>query len=171
MIFGGASSIFTEVGRVTASGAAAVDFTGLRADRDYLLIYGNVRPGTGGDSFHMRFSTDGGSTFDTSADHGSWFYDGALAVSNSATSVKIGGAIPVNAAASMAGFAFVLRSGAQDRRAVTFQNYQADASANYRGSFGSGLSANPGGSDIDALRVLASTGTITGEFRLHEGKA
>jgi hypothetical protein len=156
---------------VTAAGVAAVDFTGLDPEKAHLLQYWDFKPDTGGETLHLRFSTDGGSSFLSSADYGNWFYDGALSTSNSATSVQLAAGVIANAAARIAGSCWIYPEAGQGRAAVTFANYQADTSGNYEGSFGSGISANPSGSDIDAIRLFASAGNISGEFRLYEVKS
>jgi hypothetical protein len=156
--------------RVTADDVSAVDFTDLPSGLPLLLQYWDLRNLTGGENINLRFSEDNGSSFVSTTNYGRWLYDGAVSASNSATEIALSADMVLNASARVAGQCWFYPLAGQSRVGVNFQNYQADAAGNYEGSFGSGLSFNPSG-EIDAFRVFASAGNLSGEFRLFKVKS
>lgn len=164
----------------TASASATLDFTEFNnaVYRAYGFEFENVIPATDSTSFWMRFSTNGGSSYDAGgSDYAYINYaastaSGGLSFNNSATAAQILMTFPNdvgNAAGEegVTGSAFLLRSG------VGAVRTRVNFDLNYENP--SGLLVMAGGKarrnaaqDTDAVRFLFSSGNITsGTIRMY----
>jgi len=164
----------TLITSTTASAASTVDFTSFRDDalyRNYVVYGANITlSGAATTDILLRVSTDGGSSYDSGA---SDYNYGATAFGDSgATTTFVDSAndsiklTESHDAAVPMGFIFRIYSPSTTQRIVI----------EYDSSFGggsntvqraTGVGRRNASQDLDAFRILPSTGTISGEFQLY----
>ena len=151
----------------TVSAAATLDivltsYTGYRALQ---LVLGNFRPATDAQALYLRFSTDGGSTFDAGVSDYNWAYvrfgDAALGGNEDVadSEIQIG---PIMGNAATEGGSFTLTIYQQTSTAhwtkCFFDGHLIDINSNPHCLIGGG--AREATQDTDAIRFLMSSGNI-----------
>jgi len=173
-----ASSDLVKIQSTTASGAASVDFTSSHFDNStyssYIFKFLNVSPGTDGQHFIARTSTDGGSTYDSSG------YDRVTEERNSTgtenqnggdaqSEVRMTSTSNWGSASneSLSGTFFLYNPGASEYTQMNFTTaYMDDQAGTYWNSLhGSGQRTSA--ADVDGIQFLASSGTISGIITMY----
>ena len=130
-------------------------------------------PSTDATDLWLRYSTDGGSTFDTSGyNHARWAFrdDGASGLGNSASDAKIVLDTSIGNASTegISGTVKLLNPGNTSLwNRSTWQTYgvSSDATPTGKGSVGGG--SRETAQDIDAIRFMFSSGNINGSYTLY----
>ena len=166
---GGGALVFLK--EVTVAAGASADFTSVIGSQydDYELVYEGLIPGTNGVQIGVQLSADNGATWITSGYRGA-VHNGGLSTSFSNYAQQAAQAL-LNFAGSFGNtktsngkMELYAANTSGAKRAHTRGVYQASDGHVY---------SNLNGSDYDpattfnALRVIASSGTITGTFRLY----
>ncbi len=165
-----------QLATATASASATVDFTLTSpANSDfaaYLVELAHVAPASDAVELWLRTSTDGGSTYESSAGnyrHGSFqFNSSGSAVGGSTSDTEIAlVANQGNAANEHLSLWLVLhRPSAAQYGTIHWNGFATDATGVLIGRIGAGQRI--AAADVDAIRFLFSTGNIaSGEFRLY----
>jgi hypothetical protein len=158
------------------SGASSVDFTLTGWTNSdfftYCLVFKNVTPATDNVELWIRTSTNGGSTFDAGASDYSWTrfthtVDGTSAVSADTAddSAVVGGNIGNAANEQASGHVIIYRPSTAEYLEIEASMSYANASAVRARS--TTTSWRLSAADVDAIRFMASSGNISGEFRLY----
>lgn len=167
-----------KISEQTASNTASIDFTGLSsAYREYELVYSGVVPITDGAHLLLRTSTNNGSSYDSGASDYRWcgwavLDNGGSGVGNSGgdTAIRLIQSVD-NASTSMTGGVAVLLnpSAAQYFGVTNICSYwNSGGVTGFFNSQGQRVTA----ADVDAIRILFSTGNIsTGTFTLYGRKS
>ncbi|MES2633998.1 MAG: hypothetical protein V4669_13575 [Pseudomonadota bacterium] len=160
------------------SATATVDFTGLDSTfEEYELRIINAVPVTDASSVWLRTSTDGGSTFAASNSNYIWSLvsgnsAGGFGLTNdngttSATRIVLSGAVGNTAAYGGACITvrFANPAGTAHNKTVTWNGGVGGATA---ASVASGVGQRMATADVDAIRIMFSSGDIaTGKFKLY----
>lgn len=171
------TSDYELIATATASNDAAIDFTGLSSTYFmYKLVIANVVPASDGVSLAIRTSTDGGATYDSAAGHYAY---GTFRVDSSSTGY--------DASASSTILTLCVDIGSDTNESVSGEislynpsgTEYTHASGNfiYENSAGSVRYGAGGGyrlsaADVDAVRVLFTSGNIeSGSIKLYGLKA
>ena len=176
--FAAVSSDLVKIQSTTASGASSVDFTSSHFDNStyssYIFKFLNVSPGTDGQHFIARTSTDGGSTYDSSG------YDRVTEERNSTgtenqnggdaqSEVRMTSTSNWGSASneSLSGTFFLYNPGASEYTQMNFTTaYMDDQAGTYWNSLhGSGQRTSA--ADVDGIQFLASSGTISGIITMY----
>lgn len=180
----GSSGGLVLLGSATASNSTSIDIgSGLDLDAaidgtydEHLLIISNYVPATDNVNLHLRTSTDGGSTFDSGASDYTYFaMAGNAASATAATSNSAGAAqILLNSASGIGGNTgeasmFEVRiSGAATTNDTIFRISSTYVNGAGQAGYYHGTAQRNSAADVDAIRILASTGNITsGTFYLY----
>ena len=160
----------------SASSSANIDFTsGIDSTYDeYKFFFIDLVPATNATSIWVRTSTDGGSTFDSSAsnyEYGSLAYDSAGSPSavNSTGDTKIVISPATSNASTDSYFGMMTLYAPSNSSADTTINYLTGGVENGGASSGlTGTSRRNTNADVDAIRFLMSSGNITsGDFYMY----
>jgi hypothetical protein len=170
---------FVLLGEITASAATSVDIgSGLDIDAAidgtygaYMIRYDGVFCSTTDSSLDIRTSTDGGTTFDSTASdyreaHVGYISSGAPTNwnSNGRDSMRIAFGSGNSATQTTSGYTYIYApSDATQNTAFSHNMTQIDFSNNIRSTIGS--STRYAAEDVDAVRVAYSSGTITGRIK------
>jgi hypothetical protein len=146
----------------TLSNESGADIVGLVADGITRINLEGMTVKTTGQKLCLRFSDDGGSSFDASADYAYDRDGGSGGTANSGTEIQLTGNLTTNIVASVSGFIEIYNQSAQDRRYIVWSLSGLDPSNNVGAHYGSGYSFNPSGGTIDAVRLFSSSGNISG---------
>lgn len=153
----------------TVSAAATLDIvlTSYTGYRGLKFTLSGFRPATDGTNLWVRFSTNGGSAYDTSGYNYAMFAQGdagAGAAVQSGSAAQIIFAVDVGSAATE-GYCGELTLLNQTSTAfwsrITHAGYWMDSVATPGGAFGSGGGARETAQDTDAIRFMFSSGNIT----------
>lgn len=158
------------------SGASDVTFTGLSSAYAYYVIHIVDLDPSADCNLLLQTSTDGGSTYDSSA--GNYAYAvlvsaaGAVSTANStsATSIALvtsGGGTGTNE--SIAGTVTLHNPSVADYAMITWDLVSHTTAGALKSGIGAG--ARLTAADVDAIKIYPSTGTITGEIRVYGHKA
>lgn len=177
-VFATVASDLVKIQSTTASGASSVDFTSSHFDNStyssYIFKFLNVSPGTDGQHFIARTSTDGGSTYDSSG------YDRVTEERNSTgtenqnggdaqSEVRMTSTSNWGSASneSLSGTFFLYNPGASEYTQMNFTTaYMDDQAGTYWNSLhGSGQRTSA--ADVDGIQFLASSGTISGIITMY----
>jgi hypothetical protein len=166
---GGGSGAMTFITSVTASASATLDITGLGDYAVIKFILVNIVPGTIGDALWFRTSTNNGSTFDNGASDYRYSYSGYPSSGTSAISGNSIGSTQI-VLTNGAGVATVSLEGEinlYNPAGTTYFKRIIGQVGYFETSIPSHIAVNVSGvraaaADIDAVRFLFSTGTITG---------
>lgn len=157
----------TFVSATTAATAASVDFTGLVAGNDYILIFDTAYPSTTAD-LQILFSTNAGGAWLSSYSYTSVGSNAGAAPSTLTATAGatwvIGASLDGNATSPCHGTVHLRQGGLSNKLAsaeVGFWNGSAMSSRSSQARINSA-------GTIDAMRVITSAGTITGTFRLYK---
>jgi len=172
----GGSGAWTKLATATASNSATIDFTSSidSTYEQYVLVGIDIIPATDNTDFYMRTTTDGGSTFDSSAgnyDHhtdqlqaGTAAYQGFTSASD--TKIIVAKQFGSTAGES-ANFTMYLYNPAGTNNTILSWCY-AEVSRLAATERGCGAGARLSAADVDGIRYLMSSGNITsGEFKLY----
>lgn len=161
----------------TASASSSIDFTtGIDSTYDvYVITIDSYDPSTG-QVLYLRTSTDGGSTWDSGASDYVWLRvsgQGTNATGNSSgsigdTKIDMGGA-NYQTAASDSVCGQIWCYGLSSATFNPFFQYKMTANDSTGGvSLDNGAGSRVAAADVDGIRLLPSTGTITsGNFRIY----
>lgn len=157
------------------SAAAAITFTGLSSTyAAYKIVLFNLAPSDDGVLLYLRTSTDGGSSYDAGAGNYQWanlaFTEAAANAftgSTGDTEIQLTGTSQMGNASNeqMAGEITIFRPSAAQYCRVTWHMNWMGTSTNMHSSQGSGCRSTA--ADVDAVQILFSAGTLTGEARLY----
>lgn len=165
------------VATASASASATVDFSsGIDATYDeYLITFSNVVPATDAQVFHARTSTDGGSTFDSSAGNYAWAVSGiseaggnADSNSTSDTEIQLSGVSSIGGAAgeSLSGELWLHAPSAARQTILGWSLHYITSAGELVTVQGAGRRS--AAEDVDAIRFLFGSGNIaSGEFALY----
>ena len=168
---------FALIGTYTSTGAT-LDITGLTTSyAQYQLVITNYLPSVSGSDLWMRFSQDNGSTF-TSANYryaqsviSDVSVTPSVAVSDAAPQILIANAISGDSSAGVQGSITIVNpavSGVYKRISSTV-GYRAGTGPFVESEGGGGNFATSG--QVNALRLLASTGTMSSTVKLYGWRA
>jgi len=154
------------ISTATASASAAVDFTGITSSFDeYQVHLLNVIPATDGAFLTMRTSTDGGSTYDSSASDYRWqqanVKSTAFAASRSTGSSAIQVGVGIGNQANEYGLSAVISIIRPSEATYCTSHYtgcQDDGGGDL--AIISGAGQRLANADVDAIRFLMSSGNI-----------
>lgn len=162
-----------EINRLTASAADEVDFVLPSGFVAFKLLAYDVVPGTDGAEIWLRTSSDGGSSFDAGGSDYTYGGDqhpgtGSGSLLQSGGDVKVvlcGGVGQAGAGEGMAGeVALFNPAGTSLHTRLTFHTNRISESGTLVSTVGA--AARRATADVDAIRVLASSGTLSGTFIL-----
>ena len=177
-----ASADWVKIATATASASAAITFTDLGGSIYSALrvIMSDVAPATDNVDFYLRTSTDGGSTYDSSA--GNYAYSGNVTQSG-ATNSPVASTGATQMAISGLGSGEQLGSGTNesyagvltvfDPSAATYTRFKVEYCYSDEGGSNAIATGSMGGArlsaaDVDAIQFLMASGNIaTGEFTLY----
>ena len=163
------------ISRVTASAAATVDFTAINNTLydHYVLVGDNITPGTNAVQLLMRFSVAG--AFESGAgayEHHAWRWTSAgsgVGGSTADSAIQIVSVETLGTGAnqycSFNATIFNPTNGA--RKQVTWSATGLFSSGSYVSLSGGGRGLLSSLSDMDGIRILASSGTLSGTFSLY----
>jgi hypothetical protein len=167
---------FVKIGTATASSSATISFTGLSATYLYYqLVLVSVIPQTSTANMLMRFSTNNGSSYDSTSGHYEYQAVYSLASnstttigSTSATSFIICNSMGTNANTGANGFINIYNPSQANDIGITFEVvYPFSSATSWNGGSGSGLYLVTTGA-VNALQILMSSGNISsGTFELY----
>lgn len=150
-----------KLGSVTASASATLDFNSLiSATYDsYTMILKNLTFNTSTTDLWLRTSTDNGSTFDAGANNYTFGTSGALSTSDTKIVLNDSGLSGLNASDGISGkIDFINPLNSANYKPFFWEIFSRDGSTIYRDS---GCGVRGATADIDAIRLLPDTGTIT----------
>lgn len=168
----GASMVLLQA--TSASGASSVDFTtGISSTYDrYLLVMTQVIPGTDNTDLYIRYSTDGGSNYPSTNEytHARQSCDSAGTLSGAGASgagqILIKGGLGSSTNEQLSGDVWLGNlSSATKYKGLWHQGQNFDSAGAFNSHIGWGQFITS--SAINAIRVIMSSGTITGEFALY----
>lgn len=169
---GGGGGALVFLGAVTASAAAAADFTSLINSTydDYELVFEGVTVGTNNAEVFIQLSANNGSAWITSGyQSGRAIYGLSTNFSNYVRNATQAGLSLAGAAWSStlvsAGVSRLFRANTSERKScITDALLGAGDSNTYRVACGAEYTS---ATTFNAIRIIASAGTITGTFRLY----
>lgn len=170
----GGGGAWALISTATASASSSLDFTGFNSAlySSYVLIIENLVPATDNVQMFLRTSTDGGSTFDNGASDYTWAIVGRMGTGNSIdadsgtgdTEIELSRSFGISNVAGEGGFSAVVDIFKPDDAVftkigwrATWQYYNNAVSTAFIDGGGQRLSA----ADVDAVRLLTSSGNIT----------
>jgi hypothetical protein len=159
---------WTLIATETASASSALNFTGFNSTlyRDYKLVLSNILPATSGDILWLRTSSNGGSSYDSGASDYAWGWAGVSAGAGAVTGNDTADAqIAISRASGNSanqGFFgeinLISPVTAQYCNAIWQVNHIESASSRFTAVTGGG--SRLAAADVDAVRLLFSTGNI-----------
>ncbi|RJQ24607.1 hypothetical protein C4577_07500 [Candidatus Parcubacteria bacterium] len=171
-----AAQAWIPLATATASGASSVDFVLTSWTNSdffaYRIVFAHVIVSVDGAAVWIRTSTDGGSTYDSGASDYQWAFLYVLATpTNGGLGSTANSAIVINNAQGNA---------ANEEMGGVIDFYEPSAAKFFMATYDI-LMRNTGGTlgrfagsgqritaaDVDAVRILPSSGTMSGEFRLY----
>jgi hypothetical protein len=161
------SGVWTLIATETASASANLNFTGFNSSlyRDYKLVLSNILPATLGDTVWLRTSSNGGSGYDNGASDYAWGWAGGTTSAGANASVT-GGSTRIELARAgsnavnlgMSGVVNILSPATAQYCHINWQVTHYDSSDRFTFSQGGGIRASA--ADVDAVRLLCSSGNI-----------
>lgn len=176
--WGAAASSFVLIKTQPASASTTVDFIngtgGVVLDstyKAYVLVITGLLAGTSTADLWMRTSTNAGSSFDSGATD--YSYGETQIRAGTATGISAGGDTKIiltskvaSSATPVHGFVYIFNPSATTVQAeVGFQLFGTNSDGNSQATFGQGARAS--NADIDAFRILMSTGTFSATLSLY----
>lgn len=159
----------------TASGAASVDFTDLSSDyAAYLIVYCNTTTGTDNVDVILRTSSDNGSTFDNGAAEYTYLVREATMATtvvftntgdDAHTNIVLYRAAGNATNEDGSGFVWLFNPSATTFTSVDFTSSHENQAGTMVYSKGAGTRLEAAA--VDAIQILASSGTISGVFKLY----
>ena len=166
----------------TASPAAvaSADFTNLSSDYiGYRVVISNIIPATDGSSLWMRFSDDGGSTWEADAPDYTWEYETRTHATsptvtntgdNADSEITVTGAMGTSANENGGFVVDIMGGNTSAYHHISWQGAYRDSAATFTGVTGTATMLNT--SSIEGVQFLFSSGNIeTAEIRLYGYKA
>lgn len=160
------------LGTFTASGGSAIDLTSVVTStyRHYRIVLHSILPATDTADLWLRVSTDNGSTFVSSS---SYLYS-SVRVDSSASTVtggtSSGADVKIVIGSSLSNASNEIYAGHIDIWTVANQ-FRAKFSGAYLNAAGNSVSIDGSGHTgtltVDAIRIMASTGNISGTVRIY----
>ena len=170
-----------KISTATASASATVDFTGLSSTyREYILEFDSLVPATDDTAIWVRTSTNNGSSYDSAATDYAYTYNGSFTSTSSVAGSSGDTKIVLNGSGAAVGIDVTDTVG----RATGYIRISKPSAAQYaliRGQVAYISAATPNAAtvyqfagfrktaaDVDAIRILMSSGNITsGNFTLY----
>lgn len=171
---GGGSLVF--IAAASASSDATIEFTGIDSTYDeYIVRMLNVIPATHTALMYARTSTDGGSSYDSSAGNYSWLGSGVDTIlrvgsSTSDTQISLSSSTGIGGNSNMLGISGDLRIIRPSEATYTELEFIGSWATGVVDNFFNGQTRGhrKSAADVDAIQILASSGNIaSGLFALY----